>query len=97
MLVQPLKLADYRPVFKQNDRSYENLDKPVTVRDLYDMEDRLKGHMDENYKNQNKMMGRVLYDIVKMLYFNDCTSTIEYSSLQNNVRSLINSNPSNNN
>ncbi len=88
MRVQSLKLADYRPVFKQNENKNQDMDRPVTLQDLHDMEERLKHHMDKNYRNQNKMLGNVLYSLVDCIQCRNNIHGGHYSEAKNSANNL---------
>ena len=88
MRVQSLKLADYRPVFKQNENKNQDMDRPVTLQDLHDMEERLTHHMDMNYRNQNKMLGKTLYDIVDCIRYKDSGKDSYYRGAYNSANNL---------
>ena len=89
MRIQLVNMAGYRPVFRNNGSCDDS--KPATVGDLRDMEKRIIDHLDENFKNQNKMIGDALSCFVEYVriprgdFYNDA-----HRAANNLASSIIN-------
>jgi len=73
MKIEAINTNQNNYLFGSSNERHKNVDRAVTVRDLYEMEDRIIANQEKLIKNQNEMIGKTLQSMVRLVYngFND--------------------------
>lgn len=69
MNIQPISTVKFpRLQFSSNDERKTDVDRYATVRDLYEIENRIISNQEKLIKNQNEMIGKTLQSMSQLIY-----------------------------